>query len=91
MCFWRGLRGVGRGPLACFIFAPALRVFSRPEGYDAFTLEISHSKGLAVAVAACGASVSRVRRVESLFSVSHVSVSRLCCEMTSLRERAASA
>ena len=53
----RAARGVGRGPLACFIFAPALRVFSRPEGYDAFTLEISHSKGLAVAVAACGACV----------------------------------
>ena len=35
-----------RDPLACFFFASALRIFSRPEGYDAFTLHRPYSKGL---------------------------------------------
>ena len=35
-----------RDPLACFLFASALRIFSRPEGYDAFTLHRPYSKGL---------------------------------------------
>ena len=29
-----------------FFFASALRIFSRPEGYDAFTLHRPYSKGL---------------------------------------------